>query len=69
MKTYKDWKISSQKGEIGQWNNDIRKINEESWQLYGIVKKAAEERMNKISNFEELECEKTLNTNKSKRKS
>ena len=41
-KLIKIGKISSQKGEIGQWNNDIRKINEESRQLYGIVKKAGE---------------------------
>ena len=39
----------------------LRKTDEESLQLYGLVEKATEKPMNQISNFEELECEKSLN--------
>ena len=39
--------------------NNKRKIDEESLQLYG----PAEKLMNQISNFKELECEKSLNIN------
>ena len=39
----------------------LRKIDEDSLQLYGLVEKATEKPMNQISNFEELECEKSLN--------
>ena len=42
MKTYEDNKLRSQKSEIAQWKNDKRKIDEESLQLYGLVKKATE---------------------------
>ena len=31
--------------------------------VYGLVEKATEKFMNQISNFEELECEKSLNIN------
>ena len=42
MKTYKGNKLRSQKSEISQWKNDKTKIDEESLQLYGLVKKATE---------------------------
>ena len=42
MKTYEDNKLRSQKSEIGLWINDSRKIDEESLELYGLVKKAPE---------------------------
>ena len=42
MKTYEDDKLRSLKCEIAQWKNDKRKIDEESPQLYGLVKKATE---------------------------
>ena len=41
----------------------IRKIDEESLQLYRFVKKATEKLENQISNFEELESGKSLNLN------
>ena len=44
----------------------LRKIDEESLQLYGLVEKATEKPMNQISNFEELECEKSLNVSQLK---
>ena len=40
--------------------NNKRKIDEESLQLYGLVEKATEKRMNQISNFEELEFDKSV---------
>ena len=52
-KTYNDNKITSQECEIAQWKNDKRKIDEESLQLYGLVKKATERLMNQISNFKD----------------
>ena len=42
MKTYKDNKLRSQKSEIAKWRNDKRKIDGESLQLYGLVKKATD---------------------------
>ena len=42
------------------------KIDEESLQLNGLVEKATEKPMNQISNFEELECEKSLNVSQLK---
>ena len=36
---------------------------DESLQLYRLIDKATERLMNQISNFEELECEKSLNIN------
>ena len=54
----------SQKCETVQWKNDKRKIDEESLQLHGLVKKATEKLTNQISNFEESEFEKSLNINK-----
>ena len=42
----------------------IRKIDEESLQLYRFVKKATEKLENQISNFEELESGKSLNLNR-----
>ena len=63
MKTYEYNKSSSQKSEIAQWKNDKRKIDEETLQLYGLVKKATEKLMNQINNFEILECEKSWNIN------
>ena len=59
MKTYEDNKIRSQKVEIALWKNDKGRIDEEILQLYGLVKKTTEKLMNQISDFEELECEKT----------
>ena len=47
-----------------QWKNDKRKTDEESLQLHGLVKKATEKLINQISNFEELEFQKSLNINK-----
>ena len=65
MKTYEDSKIRSQKSEIGQWKNDKIKIGEESVPLVWLRKQQKKEKlMNQISNFEELECEKSLNINK-----
>ena len=64
METYEDNKIRSQKCEIVQCKNDKITIDEESLQLHGLVKKATEKLINQISNFEELECEKSLNINK-----
>ena len=63
MKTYEYNKSSSQKSEIAQWKNDKRKIDEETLQLYGLVKKATEKLMNQINNFEILEFEKSWNIN------
>ena len=42
MKAYEDNKIRWHKCEITQWKSDKRKIDEENLQLYGLVKKAAE---------------------------
>ena len=53
QKTYEDSKIRSQKGKIDQPEHDTRKINEESLQCYGLIKKATEKLENQISNFEE----------------
>ena len=58
-----DNKIRSQKCEMVQWKNDKRKTDEESLQLHGLVKKATEKLINQISNFEELEFQKSLNIN------
>ena len=63
MKTYEYNKSRSQKSEIAQWKNDKRKIDEETLQLFGLVKKATEKLMNQINNFEILECEKSWNIN------
>ena len=41
----------------------IKKIDEESLQLHRLVKKTTEKLTNQISNFEELECKKSLNIN------
>ena len=41
--------------------NNKRKIDEESLQLYGLFENATGKLMNQISNFEELELEKSLN--------
>ena len=38
-------------------------MDEESLNLYGLVKKATEKLMNQIRNFEELKREKSLNIN------
>ena len=64
MKTYEDNKLRSQKTEIAQWKNDKTKIDQESLQLYGLVKTANKKRMNQIGNLKELKCEKSLNINK-----
>ena len=48
--------------------NDKWKIDEEILQLYGLVKKATKKTYKSISNFEELECEKSLKINKYKLK-
>ena len=43
MKTYEDYKLRSQKMKLNaQWKNDKRKIDEESLQVYGLVKKATD---------------------------
>ena len=51
MKTYEDNKFRSQKSEIAQWKNDKRRIDEESLQLYGLVKKATENLWIKLVTF------------------
>ena len=61
MKTYEDNKNRSQKNEIAQWKKYKRKIDEENLQWYGLAKEAAKKLMNQIVNFDELECEKSLN--------
>ena len=61
MRTYEDNKNRSQKNEIAQWKKYKRKIDEENLQWYGLVKEAAKKLMNQIVNFDELECEKSLN--------
>ena len=38
----------------------INKIDEEILQLYGLVEKATQKLLNQISNYEELECDKSL---------
>ena len=52
-----------QKSKITQWKNDKTNIREGSLELYGLVKKVTEKRMNYISNFEELKYERSLNIN------
>ena len=37
-----------------------KKIDEEILQLYGLVEKATQKLLNQISNYEELECDKSL---------
>ena len=54
-------KSGHKKSEIAQRKNSKRKIDEKSLQLYCLVEKL----MNQISNFKELECEKSLNINHS----
>ena len=63
MKTFEDNKIMPQKSKVTQWKNDKINIREESLELYGLVKKVTEKRMNYISNFEELKYERSLNIN------
>ena len=46
-------KSSHKKVRLFNEKNDERKIDEESPQLYGLVKKATKRLMNQISNFEE----------------
>ena len=43
--------------------NNKRELDEETLQLYGVVEKETEKLMYQTSNFEELECEKSLNIN------
>ena len=52
---YKDNQIKSQKLEIAQLKDDIRKIDEDCLQLYGLVKKATDKLDNQMSHFAELE--------------
>ena len=54
LKSHEDNKIRSQNSEISQGKNYERKTDEESLQLYGLVKKATKKLMNQIRNFEEL---------------
>ena len=68
MKIYEDNKIRLQRYETAPLKNDKRKIDRESLQLHSLIKKAAEKLVNKISNFEELDCQKFLNINKLKLK-
>ena len=51
MKTYEDKKLRSQKSEIVQWKDDKKKSDEESLQLYGLVKKATENLWIKLVTF------------------
>ena len=53
-------KSSHKKVRLFNEKNDERKIDEESPQLYGLVKKATKRLMSQISNFEEQKCEKSL---------
>ena len=61
---YKDNQIKSQKLEIAQLKDGIRKIDEDCLQLYGLVKKT-DKLENQMSNFAELEHEKSLLQRKS----
>ena len=62
---YKDNQIKSQKLEIAQLKDDIRKIDEDCLQLHGLVKKTTDKLENQMSNFAELEHEKSLLQRKS----
>ena len=44
-------KFRLQKSEIAQWKNNIRKIDEESLQVHGLVKKATENLWIKLVNL------------------
>ena len=48
MKIYEDNKIRLQRYETAPLKNDKRKIDRESLQLHGLVKKAAEKLVNKL---------------------
>ena len=61
---YKDNQIKSQKLEIAQLKDGIRKIDEDCLQLYGLVKKT-DKLENQMSHFAELEHEKSLLQRKS----
>ena len=52
-------KSGHKKGRLLSEKNDQSKTDQESLQLYGLFKKATEKLTNQISNFEELECEKS----------
>ena len=57
---FRDNQIKSQKLEIVQLKDDIRKIDEDCLQLYGLVKKTTDKLENQMSNSAELEHEKSL---------
>ena len=57
---YKDNQIKSQKLEIAQLKDDFRKINEDCLQLYGLLKKKTDKLENQMSNFAELEHDRSL---------
>ena len=46
--------------------NNKMEIDEESLQIYGLVQKSTEKLINQTTNFEELECVKSLNINQYK---
>ena len=62
-KSLKITKSSHKKVRLLNEKNNKRKIDEKNLQLYGRVKKATEKLMNQVSNFEKLECDKSLNIN------
>ena len=57
---FRDNQIKSQKLEIAQLKDDIRKIDEDCLQLYGLVKKTTDKLENQMSNSAELDHEKSL---------
>ena len=62
IKNYKDSRIKSQKIEITQLKNNVRKISKKCLQSHGLVKKKTSIKLdNQISNFGELERGKYLN--------
>ena len=57
---YKDKKIRSQRFEIDQLKDDIRKIIEEFRHLYGLLQKLTDKLKNELNNLAELEYENSL---------
>ena len=62
---YKDNQIKSQNLEIAQLKDDVRKMDKEFQQFYGLVKRNTDKLEDQMSNFAELEHEKSLLKRKS----
>ena len=62
---YKDNQIKSQNLEIAQLKDGVRKMDKEFQQFYGLVKKNTDKLEDQMSNFAELEHEKSLLKRKS----